>query len=245
MSAPMHLDERRWDALLHDRAAPEERDALLRHLEEPCETCEGFLAEIGARGALDRLDGPADEALLAVGRAKAEAAFDELGFARVTQAIARRRTRRRLWAALPIGAALAASIAIAVLLRPSTPGPEDPSRLKGPPPAVASKVHLVVADQDRVLKDRDRVAIGATLVFRIELEQPGCVMLNVIKRGAAEALLDAPLCSNAAGARAIAKDGQALGYKVDQGDAPALVFSLSRVGGAAGEGDRIALEVSE
>ncbi len=218
-----HLDLARWQDLLSGRLAAGETEVLRSHLAQGCERCEQLIAEAAQDGEPDALDGLVDEALIELGPAAAEQGLDELGYARVQRAL--RGQRARPWIA-GLGA-LAAAAAVALVLLPT----EQASwRFKGGAvalPAAQLELLAVVDGQPDALARGASVEPGTSLVFRVRLDQPGCVQLW--QRGAG-ALLDAPLCLPV-GDHVLARDGQPLGFTAELSGT--LEFEL-RLGAEAG-----------
>ena len=109
-----HLTAATYQGLLRGDLRSEEARALARHLEEPCRTCEAFLADLPAA---DGLDGRADAALGALGPGGAPG--NDLEFARIERRLRQGSGARRRPVRLLAGAAAAVLLAgLAGLLLP-------------------------------------------------------------------------------------------------------------------------------
>lgn len=98
----MHLDAKKYAALLDGTLAPDEARALATHLDGECEQCERLLSGNGA----DAIDGLAD-ALTATALPPAAGEGNDLEFARITRALHTRRPPARRFL---LASAMAASI---------------------------------------------------------------------------------------------------------------------------------------
>lgn len=103
----MHVDSKRYAALLEGTLPPDEARALSAHLAGECERCEAFLVGLG--GA-DGIDGLADAAI-AGSLPPASGEGNDLEFERIARALRRRPSARRR----VVPAAVAASLLLAGL----------------------------------------------------------------------------------------------------------------------------------
>jgi len=184
----MHLDEPTYADLLAGSLPPGTARGLARHLAEPCETCEAFLA----RRPADGLDGAVD-ALLA--RALPPAAPpDDLAAARLLRQVAPARARRRLLPALAIAASVVVAGVVGLTWRAAQPGPPAWDGLKG---ASATPVplrlrFLVLTPADGGAPGIERGVTGqqvpphASLQFQLELGRAAEVALLRAGAGGAE-----------------------------------------------------------
>lgn len=206
-----HLDTRTWNAFLEGRLDDDTRRALAAHLEGGCETCEAFLAEAAARGEVDYLDGPVDDALFAL--VPEAPVRDDLGFERIRRKVQRRRLPR---VATGVIGAIAAAAALVLLVRTAGAPVPGTERLKGPVTAPQTRLEVYRAGTPGTapvpVAPGDTVAAGSTLVFRVHLDGPGCVQLW--RRSARpEALLPTPVCLSA-GSHVLERRGTTLGLPV-------------------------------
>jgi len=223
----MHLDANTWRALQERTLTEERARSVSAHLEEGCARCEELLVRLALRGEVDVLDGAVDEVLLALAPAADATRVDEIGFARIRDAL-----RARAWRRRAVGAAGAAMAIAAVALFSISFGSTSPWRFKGGAAGEAQAPTLEVLQvRDGVpspLARGARVPVGATLVFRVRLATPTCVQLW---RGEArtEALLEQALCLDA-GTHTLARDGEALGLQIER--AGSVVLSIDAQPGA-------------
>lgn len=194
----MHLDEERYEAMLAGRPVSPE---LAAHLEEDCEICDAFLA---SRETTDPLDGVVDEALFGVSDTASQPAGD-LTYRRVEQNL------RGTWRSTAVAVGVAAiAIAAAFALMPREPT----QNLKGPTDAPRVDLQLMVTNDGTAptpIADGGKVAVGATVLFRVTLDRAACVGLW----SGEERLLESAMCFER-GAYVLEQEGRPLGLVVDE-----------------------------
>ena len=209
MSHAIHITESNWHALLADELSDDERKQIVAHLGSDCETCDEIIA--GFERA-DVLDGFVDETLLEL-RAAEATHFDEFGFQRVKRKLKPNRVSQRTWAG--ISTAIAAGLAAFFLITP--PNPQNQyDHLKGTGSDAALRLELLQTGQKKAvtaLAPDQSLKLGQTIVFRLHLNQAGCVQLFEDQ----EALLSRPKCFDA-GTHVVEENGQVLGLTLDRAE---------------------------
>ncbi len=187
----MHLDAKKYEALLAGTLSPSEARAFAQHLSGDCDICEQFLA---SREAADDLDGRADRAILKAAPTAARPE-NELEFARIQRRLRTERPGRgRLLAVAAIAASLFA-IAVAGLVTRHVGSAPDKSwdGAKGAN-AAAPAVHLRFArlqpgSEAQKGVTGETIDRGATLLFEVESNRPANVALaRLAPDGAVELL---------------------------------------------------------
>lgn len=187
----MHLDAKKYEALLAGTLSPSEARSLAQHLSGDCDICEQFLA---SREAADDLDGRADAAILRAAPA-APRPENELEFARIQRILrSERRGKGRLLAVGAVAASLVA-IAVAGLVTRHVGSTPDESwdGVKGAG-ATAPAVHLRFArlqpgGEPQKGINGETVDRGATLMFEVESNRAANVALaRLAPDGAVELL---------------------------------------------------------
>lgn len=180
-----HLTPERWRAL--QARDPEAVRHFARHLGQPCDACEAFLAEAPGDDALEAL---ADEALTVA----APATDDTLGWERV-----RRRAfppRHRRVGAAAAGLALAAAAALVLVLVPQQREGADTTepgttRLKGDVPLALelSTVAQLPGGSVRAVADGEALPEAAVVLVRYHASEAATATLVLRREGAVEQVL--------------------------------------------------------
>jgi len=178
-----HLDEASYRALL---AAPASMDAELRaHLRTGCDVCADVLQSLAG---VDPLDGVVD-ALLLENTKPAPAQPEELH-----AILARVRTMRRRWVApIVMGAALAAAVILAVVLRPN---PEGDDGIKGTPALSVSASFAVVHADGTVERGVRGSAYPEDSSLSLRVELPRALQVSLVRAGTGDSevlLLNEPV----------------------------------------------------
>ncbi|MBF5045995.1 hypothetical protein FGE12_26520 [Aggregicoccus sp. 17bor-14] len=180
MAEHEHLDAASWAAL--QRREPAAVAHFARHLAQPCEVCEAFLA--GSPEGGDALEALADESLGALAR---EDAGEELGWARVRRELGpavqqqpQRRAPRRAWAARAVGLAAVAALALVVVrVAPWRGEQEQGFRIKGQRPVSLELSATVQLPDGRVLPvaEGEPLPPEGVLLLRYTAEEPARALL--------------------------------------------------------------------
>ena len=209
MNDATHINQALWQSLLAGTLPEDERKQIVAHLDSDCETCDGIIAQFDQA---DALDGLVDDVLLDLGPPSADS-FNELGFLRVKQKLKPRRISQKTWAGL--ASVMAAGLA-AFFLMPTAQNQNPYNHLKGPETDAALRLEVLQSQAAQgivpLVQDQS-IQVGNTIVFRLRLNQTGCVQLFEDK----EALFSKPKCFES-GTHVIEENGQVLGLTLDRAD---------------------------
>ncbi len=209
MNDATHINQALWQALLAGTLPEDKRKQIVDHLDSDCETCDRIIAQFDQA---DALDGLVDDVLLDLCPPSADS-FNELGFLRVKRELKPRRVSHRTWAG--VASVMAAGLAAFFLMPP--PQNQNPyDHLKGTGTDAALRLEVLqsqAAQGVTPLVHDQSIQIGNTIVFRLRLNQAGCVQLFEDK----EALFSKPKCFES-GTQVIEDNGQVLGLTLDRAD---------------------------
>ncbi|MBS2031866.1 MAG: hypothetical protein JST54_28475 [Deltaproteobacteria bacterium] len=178
-----HLDEASYRALL---AAPASMDAELReHLRAGCDVCS---ERVQALDGADALDGAVDALLLANAKAT------PIRPGAVEKILTRVGAPRRRWfAPIAVGAALAAAVGFAIVLRP---GPPVDDGVKGAASLSVSASFAVVHPDGKVERGVRGSAYPEDASLSLRVELPRALQVSVVRAGTGDAevlLLNEPV----------------------------------------------------